>query len=317
MAISNSIDFIVDNTDIVTEALELLGVLGEGETPNSAQMTSSSRTLNMMVKNWQAEGLNLFAVRTQYLFPRKNQALYALGDTTTDHFTEQFNRTRTTAAAIAGANVIEVEDVAGITGSVNIGIASGTDVQWTTVSGSVSGSDVTLTDTLTLDIPVGSIVYTYAQKASRPMKVLEGFIRLARSNTDIPLGNISRRRYNRLSVKATQGIVNQFYYDPQIAAGNLSLWPTTDDESNIITLFVQRTLSDLDSGTDNPEYPQEWYMPLAYNLALHLAPKYGIPPQDYAMVERQAITLYERAMGFDEELYTSVYFAVDYRGEEL
>ena len=78
MSISNSIDFTVTSDEIITEALELLGVLGEGETPTADQIISSRRTLNMMTKTWQADGLNLFAVERTYLFPQQGVAEYDL-----------------------------------------------------------------------------------------------------------------------------------------------------------------------------------------------------------------------------------------------
>jgi len=62
MATSGSIDFAATRDDIITEALEQLGALGEGESPNAAQLASCGRTLNMLVKAWQGEGLNLFAL---------------------------------------------------------------------------------------------------------------------------------------------------------------------------------------------------------------------------------------------------------------
>ena len=67
MAVSGSTNFSVTRDDIINEALELLGVLGEGEVANTNQLTSASRTLNMMTKAWQADGLNLFAVQRSYL----------------------------------------------------------------------------------------------------------------------------------------------------------------------------------------------------------------------------------------------------------
>lgn len=42
-------------TDIITEALEILGVLAEGEAPSTDQTTSSLRTLNNLIKLWSAD----------------------------------------------------------------------------------------------------------------------------------------------------------------------------------------------------------------------------------------------------------------------
>jgi hypothetical protein len=317
MTTSGSINFSVSRDDIITEALELMGVLGEGESPNTDQLSSMSRTLNMLVKNWQAEGLNLFAVKRQYLFPSIGQKEYSMVSTTTDHITEEFFETSLSSVSLAASDQIEVEDFSNITQGDYIGIAQGNKVQWTTVLDPVLSNVIVLSDVLVSDVTEGSAVFSYTTKATRPMKIMEGYYYLHCSKTDIPVGNISRRKYNSLSVKDSKGFINQFYYDPQVPAGNLFVWPTALDEKDHLTLFVQRTLEDMDEGTDSPDYPQEWYMPLAYNLAMHSSPKYGIPQQDYSIIERQAVMLYQRAEGFDEELYTSVFMTPDTRGEDL
>jgi len=317
MATSGSTNFAVTRDDIINEALEMLGVLGEGEIANTNQIASASRTLNMMTKAWQAEGLNLFAIERMYLFTEKAQEEYTLASSTTDHVTTDFTETTVSVAAVSGASTITVDSDTGISNGDKIGIAQGTDVQWTTVNGTPSADVITLTDVLADDVVVDAVVYAYTTTADRPMKVMESYIHLASSNTDIPIGKVSRRYYNQLSVKDNVGIVNQFYYDPQVNAGKLFVWPTTDDEKNYIVMFVQRTLDDLDAGTDNPDFPQEWYLPLTLNLAVLLATKYGLPASEYREIASQAQAYYEMARGFDEELYVSVYMTPDQRGEGL
>lgn len=314
MATSGSIDFSVARDDIITESLELLGVLGEGESPTAAQLTSSSRTLNMLIKNWQADGLNLFAVKRQYLFPDTDVIEYSLSSSTLSHFTESFGETTVATAGLASDTTVVVDDDTGILDGDFIGIQTTNAVEWTTVSGTPAANTVTLSSPLTFASSVGNVVYFYTNKANRPMKIMEAFVKLQTSDTDIPISIISRRKYNELSVKTSVGVPNQLYYDPQIETGKLFIWPRSNNAADYLTLFVQRTLEDVDTATDNFDLPQEWYMPLAYNLAMHLAPKYGIPSSDYSVVERQAVALYERAKGFDEELYTSVYFEPNARG---
>jgi len=60
MATSNSTDFTVDRDTIITEALEICGVLAEGESPSANQITSCSRTLNLLVKALIPDGLHLW-----------------------------------------------------------------------------------------------------------------------------------------------------------------------------------------------------------------------------------------------------------------
>jgi hypothetical protein len=311
MATSGSVDFTVTRDEIIQEALEVMGVLGEGETPNTNQLTSLSRTLNMMIKNWQADGLNLFAVRRQFLFLEKGILEYDLGATTTRHFTENFTQYATDGVTAQGTNTVTLTDATGVADTNFIGLASGTDVFWTTVNGAPVGNVVTLTDNLTFSIPDNAIVYVYAVKANRPMKIVNGYIRIGGNlnSNDIPLDHLSREEYITLSQKESVGVTTQFYYDPQIGSGQFFPWPTINDETSFLTLYVQRTLEDLDAASDNFDYPQEWFMPLAWNLAMHSALKYSIPSNEYYIIERQAVELYERAKEFDEELYTSLRFS--------
>lgn len=68
MTTSNSTDFSITRDNIIKGALRLVGALGVGEDPTTAQITESSETLNLMVKAWQADGMPLWA-RTSYTLP--------------------------------------------------------------------------------------------------------------------------------------------------------------------------------------------------------------------------------------------------------
>lgn len=64
MATSGSFDYTIDRDDVITEALQLVGRLADGESPTADQLTSCGRTLNMLVKAWQSDGLQLFRRKT-------------------------------------------------------------------------------------------------------------------------------------------------------------------------------------------------------------------------------------------------------------
>ncbi len=65
-------------TDIITEALEILGVLAEDESPSSAQTTSSLRTLNNLIKMWSAD-TQIFAQNEYTLDLVASTNTYSLG----------------------------------------------------------------------------------------------------------------------------------------------------------------------------------------------------------------------------------------------
>lgn len=313
MTTSGSINFSVSAQDIITDALEILGVLGEGQSPTSDQYTSSLRTLNMMTKYWQADGLNLFAVQTCYLFLNKAQQSYSLSALTSDHFTDTFHITTTSSDQTTGSNIITVADATNIVIGSKIGIAtSGTDMYWDVVT-NVASNTITINGTLPSDVDTDSKVYHYLVTANRPMRVLEAYTHRELENADIPVGIISRVDYWSLSTKDSQGQVVQVYFDPQIDKDNLYVWPVNSSELDYLILQCQRTLSDFDALGDTPDYPQEWYMPLTYNLAVNLAPKYGMPAMDYQRLQVLAMQMYETAKAWDVEQETSVYLKPDTR----
>ena len=303
MPTSGSINLSASRDDIITEALEILGVIGEGVSPNSDQLTSAGRTLNYMVKTWQADGINLFAVQQVYLFLIKNQSAYSLIGTTTDHYTASFVETTTSAAASSGATNITVTSATGISNGDRIGVYQASTMHWTTVNGAPAGTTVTLTAALTADVASGAVVYVYTSKANRPMRVLEAVVN---DGFDIPIHIGSREEYFNQSDKGTDSRVNTVYYDPQVTSPKLYVWPQTDDERHYLKLYIQRTLEDFDASADVPDFPQEWYLPLAYNLAVLIAPKHGKSSSVLGDLAALARNEYERVRGFDTEA-TSIF----------
>ena len=302
MATSGSIDFTANRDDIVTEALEQMGVLAEGQTPSADQLTSMSRTLNMLVKAWQAEGLNLFAVQKLYVYLEKNKNEYLLGGSTTDHISAEYNRTTTSATSVSGASTITVSSITDMAASDYIGVkqSDGT-MHWTTINGAPAGSTVTLTDVTTDTIDSGVTVYFYTAKANRPMKISNVVVTDSISAQDIPIWMISRQEYIELPNKTSDGVVNSVYYDPQINLGKLYVWPESDTVDKYLTIWVQRTLEDFDAASDDADFPQEWFLPLAMNLAVLSCTKYGVPRTQRSHIANIAHGLKVMAESFDRE----------------
>lgn len=302
MATSGSIDFIVTRDDIIKEALEQMGVLAEGQSPSSDQLVSMSRTLNMMVKAWQAEGLSLFTVQKLYVFLEKNKNEYLLGSTTSDHVSNEYNRTTTSIAATASDSTITVVSDTGMDNGDYIGIKlSDNTMQWTTINGTPSSNVVTLTAVLTADVESGVTVFFYTSKATRPLKIVNATVVDSLANNSNVISVSSRQEYIALPQKDSDGRVTQLYYDPQITLGRLFVWPETDSVSTYLTLWVQRTLEDFDSASDNPDFPQEYYLALAFNLAALSCTKYGVPRDVRRDIMSVALGTKKTVESFDAE----------------
>ena len=111
MATSGSADYNVTRDDIITEALELIGVLGEGESPNAAQLTSSARTLNIMVKSWQNKVRNLHVLQDVYLYPDTSSLSYTIGSGSSDKYGTELLKTAVATAQTSGSNTLVVDDL--------------------------------------------------------------------------------------------------------------------------------------------------------------------------------------------------------------
>ena len=303
MATSGSYDFSLTGTEIITEALELLGVVGVGKPLTPEDQASCLRTFEMMIKAWQAEGIAMWTTREASLFFSYRGASYSIGPTG-DHCSTAGYKTEVATAAASGVSTITVDSDDDITDGDYIGIEldDGT-VQWTTVNGTPSSDVVTLTASLTDTVAINNHVYNYTSKIQRPLEIIE-VRRISSSETDVPLEIISRDEYMRLSDKDSYGAVNQVYYDPLLTNGKMYVWPTPNDVKEYLKFSCRIPIEDFDSASNDPDFPKEWLMALSWNLAVYVAPKFGKSIDGLFLTN--AGTLKQAVKDFDHE-DTSIY----------
>jgi hypothetical protein len=305
MSTSGSVNYNDTRSTIITDALYEIGALGIGETLSSEDEALANRYLNRMIKSYPWNSLHLFGQTEGTLFLQADQVKYNLG--ATDHASNTTVETTTSAAAISGASTVTCTTVTGMTASDNIGIEldDGT-IQWTTISSINSGTKVvTLATTLTDAVASGNVIYTYTTRLNRPL-MISNVRRRDVDGIDIPLTPLSRQEYMDLPNKTSEGTPNSYFYDPQLTYGYLYVWQEPDDMSIRLKFTYDRPLEDFDNSSDNPDFPQEWLLPIVRNLAVLIAPDFSRPVSpDLA---RQAQQGFQMAWLFDTE-NTSVYLA--------
>lgn len=169
----------------------------------------------------------------------------------------------------AGTGSIEI----GCVGSfVGIELDDGT-LQWTN-NGAALSTTFTLIAALTDDVAVDNHVYVYEAKLSRPLEITEVRLRSA-SGSERPLRIKSRQEYMNLPNKEDAGAANLVYYDPQRINGKLYVWSACNDVQEYIRFTARIPVEDFDAQTDDPDFPQEWFLALSWNLASIIAPKFG------------------------------------------
>ena len=306
MTTSGSYDYNRTAIQIITEALELIGVYDIGSTLSASEVTTVLATLNMMLKAWQAEGIGLWKNVEGVLYLQDGTYSYSIGPSG-DNATTEVIKTEIATAGSSTDLTITVDDDEGIADGDYIGVEvdDGT-VHWTTVNGTPAANVVTLTAALDDDTAVDNHVYAFTSKIQRPLEIIEARLRNADDN-DRPLLIKSRQEYMALSDKDSAGSPNLIYYDPQLTNGKMYVWLCPNDVKERIFFTSRIPIEDFDSQANDPDFPQEWLLPVAWNLAVLVAPKFGkqISPDFLAT----AIALKNNASGFDRE-QASVFFGI-------
>lgn len=300
MATSGSTNFSLGRNDLLTSAFRLIGVGLDGNAISAQMMNDASQVLNMMVKAWQADGLQLWAQKNATLFLQSDTSTYNLSTSGSGHATASYVETTVKTAAAASATTIDITSTTGITAGDYIGFVLDDDSShWTTVSSVTDSDTLVIASGLASAAAVGNAVYAYTSKISQPLRITECVRRT--NDNDIPLVRISREEYWALPNKTQSGVPNQFYFDPQLSNGVLYVYPTPDDALSTLEIVYHRPFEDFDSTTDTPDFPQWWYEPLRYGLALRMGHEYGVPERIIQRLTLDSERMKARAMAFDQE----------------
>jgi hypothetical protein len=167
--------------------------------------------------------------------------------------------------------------------------------------------------------------------AYRPLRAYEGcFVRYSLSNGqsyDTQLRMLSRLEYQQISNKQATGVINSWYYDPQMAGlpqigatsaydptqsqGFFYFYVTPSDATRTAYVEVQRPLQEVTAITNTLDLPLEWYGPLSKKLSAEIADKYEIPEQRIARLKAEAKEEWKEILDWGATEQAPVYFIPD------
>ena len=282
MAISDSYDFNMTRNDIIQDALENIGVLGEGFPMNTDHIYKGARKLNMLVQQMGSQadfgyGRKIWARKRGYLFLQKGQVDYVLGPAATDdHWTNEYVKTTLTAAVAGSGTSLTVDSIVGFTSADKIGIllADGT-LHWDVINGAPSGSTIVITTGLASNALNGARVFAYTSRAQRPQR----FLAAVRRNTDGEDSTmdeiINVEDYEAITDKTAEGLPIAYLSEPMVDNVRILIDAAPEDITDVIRFTYHRPLADFDATTDTPDFPKIWYRYITAQLAIDLAPSYG------------------------------------------
>lgn len=315
MAVSGSVDYTRTARQLIRSAFRLLGVTQSGENPTAAEEQDALEAFEMMVKTFQAND-HLWTRSEATLFLTASTESYTM-DGSSSRAVSSFGETALAGDVAVSASSFDVDSISGIADGDVIGIVtSSTTIHWTTVNGAPAGSTVTVDDAFTATASEDAAVYFYTAAddlIDRPLRIESIRRRDVSGNSaiDTPVGEMGREEYFDLPYKSNTGRPVQYYYDPGRASGTLYIWPAPDVISQLLKITYLRPIQDFDAATNDPDFPQEWLECLKYQLAVRLAPEYGVTLKPE--VASIAASLLENVMGWDNEP-NSIYFQPAFNG---
>lgn len=302
MSTSGTSVWTAQRNDILRQAALLLGIIAARETLKSEDEADLAFNLNAMVKTLQATGIHLWTVAEATLFLNPGQTVYRAGTGATDHITESFVQSAVTTAAASGSTLIAIDDTSGMANNDTIGIVldDGT-LHWSTAL-TISSGLALISAALPDSTAATNHVFAYTSKIVRPLKITHARRYNIESQTDTPMEVVARSIYRDMPLKGSAGTPNQLFYDPQLGQGLIHVWqvPVTATES-LIKFTWHRPIQDFNASSNTPDLPQEWIMPLYYNLANYMLPQYAVSDRRARQIERRSAALLETVLSFDRE----------------
>lgn len=285
MATSGSYNYNLNVTQMVNDILDQAGISGLGRTASSEDFNKVVRILNSMLKAWSAQGLHLWKKEEGVVYLDQYTAKYSLGNASSDAKCTLLSDeiiTQLDGALAASATSVTVTSTTGMAVADNIGIVlSSGDIHWTTIATIPTSTTLTLTSGVATAAEDEAIVFTFTNRLYKPLRILS-----ARLVSGIDSGSSSTKNerilaidsyetYHNMSTKTQNGTPSLVMYNPRIITGNLYVWPRPNDASYRIEFTYERYIEDLDSITDDFDFPSEWYEPLLYQGAWRTALRYN------------------------------------------
>jgi hypothetical protein len=149
-------------------------------------------------------------------------------------------------------------------------------------------SSYTIGDGQTLDTPY-------------PLHLLQAY-RTNSSGTKINIDIESDYNYNTFPSNSGGQIPYKISYTPKVNLGTIKLWPTDlSTNTETLTIVYTRPFEYFDSSTHTMDLPEEWYDAVIYDVAVKLAPRFGVPIPDRQELKKEAKVYLDQAMEFNFE----------------
>lgn len=309
MATSGSYILSTTGTELCYTAMQILGQYGADVTTlDSNDQTFALKLLNWYMKNSQYVGGFLWKRKVAFLFINELDTEYTIS-TTGAHCTEAYQTATVSTDAAASATTLFVDSTTGMLANDTILIPLSTgDYQATTIDTVVSSTELTLADGLDEAIDATARVYTYTTKISKPIRAYKYGLRLytqgdtSNSYLDRQLNPLAFDDYwcdTPQKVALSQPV--SALYIPRRIDGKFYVMGRGFTLQMIAMFTYQEELESITSASQEPDYPSEWFLPLAHKLAYYLSYALEFGPDRRQELNNEAEALFQKVNGSDQE----------------
>lgn len=159
----------------------------------------------------------------------------------------------------------------------------------------VNGIRLWLNEQQSVTLVAGQASYTLDP---RTLEVFDAY--RSQGNTDSPMRILTREEYNSLPNKTVTGQPYALWPDRRYNSTVITVYPVPQTgTTDTLSLGTKRQILDPVSLGENVEMPPEWSEAIVYNLAVRMAPDFGVEPEPF--VVSMAGQLYADLSGQDRE----------------
>lgn len=316
--------------DLMRDALRTANISGIALQVDETDFELARTTLNDILSWLQTKQIHLWSQTEAVLPLNKGQRRYSFPG---DHCFTDYVCTKTTAGNFGPAifdvdsgTLLEVdggllyleddrlrlETVGGMNVGDNIGIVLPDGTRWWDTISAIDTTElwVQTASEFPSYIDQDTSVFVYTTQIDQPVRILDA--RHSHDCTDrydeTPTRQLARKDYFDYPSKYTGGSVNGWYYDRQLQAGYLYVWPVADSSDEVLRFTFIKPQYIPEDQTENLHVPPEWYLPLKNKLAAELGVTYAIDPNKQAILEAKAATYIEDALGTDDEFASFLFY---------
>jgi len=288
--------------DLITSTMKVLGVVSADDQPHENDTNDALMVLNMMMESWSLEGMTLYYHKNTLFNLITGQQNYYIGPASQLITTSYSGFTAGTISATVNGTIFTQQYVTSIATTLAYlaaQIKTSSNILSATYSATGCNHFITIVPreqpivvTVNTAGVVGGLTAAVTAVAgidfdcARPIRIDHCFVRDTINVAypiDWPVEIVPNDKFQSLDIKALISAYPVYLnYTPLMPAGLIRLWPVPNRISLQLSITQYAQHQPFNLITDELNLPPGYTLALRYNLAVALAPEYGVDPSPFA-----------------------------------